>query len=178
MCSLVRRVHISACFWEKRTSDSMCQRWKRPSRLLWTKSAKTSLCDGMGGISAHGMGDVHICEGMQYECTIVAEADVGILEKRMLPSRWWLFLGTSCLFQQDSDRPHSAQVTKAWLHRQRMRLFDWPACSPDLSPIENVWHIMKRRIRQRRQWTVAQLKPCIQQEFANNPLAKLQQLIS
>ena len=30
------------------SSNSMWQRWKRPSRLLPTKSAKTSLCDGMG----------------------------------------------------------------------------------------------------------------------------------
>ena len=28
MCSLVRRVHISTCFWEIRTSDSTFQRWK------------------------------------------------------------------------------------------------------------------------------------------------------
>ena len=34
--------------WEKWTSGSLCQRWKRPSRLLSTKSAKNSLCDGMG----------------------------------------------------------------------------------------------------------------------------------
>ena len=35
-----------------------------------------------GCISAHGIGDLHICEG-----TIDAEAYVGILERHMLPSR-------------------------------------------------------------------------------------------
>ena len=126
-----------------------------------------------GCISAHGMGDLHICEG-----TIDAEAYVGILERHMLPSRRRLFPGTPCLFQQDNARPHSARVTTAWLRRHRVRVLDWPACSPDLSPIENVWCIMKRRIRQRRPRTVEQLKSCIHQEWAKIPLAKLQQLIS
>ena len=119
------------------------------------------------------MGDLHICEG-----TIDAEAYVGILERHMLPSRRRLFPGTPCLFQQDNARPHSARVTTAWLRRHRVRVLDWPACSPDLSPIENVWRIMKRRIRQRRPRTVEQLKSCIHQEWAKIPLAKLQQLIS
>ena len=80
-----------------------------------------------GCISAHGMGDLHICEG-----TIDAEAYVGILERHMLPSRRQLFPGTPCLFQQDNARPHSAWVTTAWLRRHRVRVLDWPACSPDL----------------------------------------------
>ena len=106
-----------------------------------------------GWISAHGMGDLHI-----YDGTIDAEAYVGILERHMLPSRQ-LFLETPCLFQQDNARPHSTWVTTAWLHRHRVCLLDWPdwpACN--LSPIENVLRIMKRRIRQWWPQPVVQLK--------------------
>ena len=49
------------------------------------------------------------------------------------------FPGTSCLFQQDNARPHSAGVTTGGLRRHRWCVLDWPACSPDVSPIENVW---------------------------------------
>ena len=105
-----------------------------------------------GCFSAHGMGDLHICES-----TIDVEAYVGILERHMLPSRQQLFPETPCLFQQDNARPHSAWATTAWLHRHRVCVLDCHACSSDLSPVENVCHIMKRRIRQRRPRTVEQV---------------------
>ena len=103
---------------------------------------------------------------------------IGILERHMLPSRRQLFPGSPCVFQQDNAGPHSAQVTKAWLHRHGLCILDWLACSPDLSPIENVWRIMKRRIGQWRPQTVEQLKACMRQEWAKIPLAKRQQWIS
>ncbi|MGR6765603.1 hypothetical protein ACU6QR_00030, partial [Aeromonas veronii] len=40
-----------------------------------------------------------------------------------------------------------------------------PACSPDLSPIENVWRILKRKMRQRRPRTVAHLKTCLPSDW-------------
>ena len=103
---------------------------------------------------------------------------VGILERHILPSRRRLFPGTTCLFQQDNARPHSAGITRAWLRRNRLCVLDWLACSPDLSPIENVCRIMKRRIRTWWPRTVEQLKSCICSKWAKILLSKLQQLIS
>ena len=113
-----------------------------------------------------------------WKGTINAERYIEVLEQHMLPSRQCLFQGRPCIFQQDNAKPHTASITTAWLRRRRVRVLNWPACSPDLSPIENIWHIMKQKIRQRRPRTVEQLESYIRQEWDNIPLPKLQQLVS
>ncbi len=61
---------------------------------------------------------------------------------------------------------------------KRVRVLDWPACSPDLSPIENVWRILKRKMRQRRPRTVAHLKTCLQEEWDKITPETLHHLVS
>jgi transposase len=47
------------------------------------------------------------------------------------------------VFQQDNAPSHRARITKAALQEGGIELLRWPAYSPDLSPIENVWSWMK-----------------------------------
>ena len=109
-----------------------------------------------GCVSALGKGNLHFCDG-----TINAEKYIEILEQHMLPSRRHPFQGRLCIFQHHNAKPHSAHVSKAWLRKKSVWVLDWPACSPDLSPIENVWHILKRK----RPRTVAHLKTSLQEEW-------------
>ncbi len=126
-----------------------------------------------GCMSACGMGSLHIWKG-----TINAERYIQVLKQHMLPSRRRLFQGRPCIFQHDNARPHTASITTSWLRRRRIRVLKWPACSPDLSPIENIWHIIKRKMRQRRPKTVEQLEACIRQEWDKIPIPKLEQIVS
>ncbi len=107
------------------------------------------------------------CFGRHYECLKIYKG----LEKYMLPSRWHLFQ------QQDNAKPHTAAITTAWLHSRRVRVLNWPACSPDLSPIENICHIIKLKI-QRWPQTLQKMETYIRQDWEQIPKQKLQKLIT
>lgn len=51
--------------------------------------------------------------------------------------------GAPRIFMQDNCPVHKAAVVMALFSRQRFQLMDWPAKSPDLNPIENVWAKME-----------------------------------
>ncbi|GFT85829.1 putative transposase like protein [Trichonephila clavipes] len=42
--------------------------------------------------------------------------------------------------------PIEASSIKAFLAEQNIPLLDWPGNCPDMSPIENVWELMKREV--------------------------------
>ncbi len=108
--------------------------------MLSAFSSKASISDDMVMVCAYGMGSLHVLEG-----TMNAERYIKVLEQHMLPSRRRVFQGRPCVFQQDNAKPHTAAITTAWLCSRQVQVLNWPACSPDLSPIENIWRIIKQR---------------------------------
>lgn len=51
------------------------------------------------------------------------------------------------VFQQDGAASHKSKATKRWFDQNGIPLLFHPASSPDLSPIEPVWHELKRVLR-------------------------------
>ncbi len=87
-----------------------------------------------------------------------------ILEHSMLPSADKLYGDADFIFQQALAPALTAKGTKSWLNYHGVTLLDWPANSPDLNPKENLWGIVKRKIRDTRPNNADDLKAAIKEQ--------------
>ncbi|GFY26939.1 transposable element Tcb2 transposase [Trichonephila clavipes] len=84
-------------------------------------------------------------------------------------------MGLQFLFMDDNAPYHRTVAAKQLLQSEDIERMDWPARSPDLNPIENVWDFLGRRLAARTlpPVTIRELRLALQDEWA----AMSQQLI-
>ena len=69
---------------------------------------------------------------------------------------------TNPKFMQDNDPKHTSRRVGLWIH-ENINWWKTPAESPDLNPVENLWHELKKYVRR-------VIKPQTKQELISGTL--------
>ena len=138
------------------TRSRVISMWKNGYRLSKIQArlleegvavSKKSLCLNIrklvnvwAGISRRGATKV------VFTGTLTATRYVDILEMSLVP-----FLNKHYTdghrFQQDNDPKHTSRYAQWWIAENNINWFKTPASSPDLNPIELIWHTLKEYLR-------------------------------
>ena len=154
-------------------SDGNSFYWTNGDRTMQPHQIKPQVQGNGGGVM---FWSCITAEGPGYGTTIVeGSVDtllyVHILETSLLDTLdYYDMTPDNVRFQQDNASPHTSSITKQWFTDNGFNLEeieDWPAQSPDLNPIEHLWHLLKIRLHKysTRATTKEQLEKRINDEW-------------
>lgn len=161
---------VPPSFWEKRISfyldgtgwvhkvnpsshavTSRTRTWRKSSEGLHPHCTAKGKKEGVGGRVArfmvaisHGNG---VIDAIPYEGSIDGKKFANIVKKNF-PSLFQKSGSNSTIFLQDGDSSQNSAVARKAIEDKGYWIFHIPARSPDLNPIENVFHLAGKDIRE------------------------------
>ncbi|KAK3527885.1 hypothetical protein QTP86_010205 [Hemibagrus guttatus] len=138
---------------------------------MWTSAGECILLSPCN--EASGPGRLAVING-----TMNSAVYQKILKENVRPSVCDLKLKQTWVLQQENDPKHTSKSTSEWLKKNKMKTLEWPSQSPDLNPIEMLWHDLKKVVHARKPSSVAELQQFCKDEWAKIPPQRCNKLIA
>jgi hypothetical protein len=105
---------------------------------------------------------------------------LGILQERLLKDATAMFGSEPWVFLQDSDPKHTSNRVREWLEEnvEYIPKADWPANSPDINCLENLWAVLKKRVNERQPRNLEELQRAIEREWDAVTPGQIQNLVN
>lgn len=148
---------------ELNTSDSRKSVIRKPEEAFQQSCIRTTVkfpasVMVWGFMSGEGVGSLYFIEG-----TVNAAKYREILETSLMPTlRRLKSRRKRFIFQQDGATCHTAKSSKEWMAKKNIPLLPWAPSSPDMSPIETLWGVMKKKLREKPVKTIKELRDNLQ----------------
>jgi len=155
-----KRVYIWRRDDEKYRPHLICQRPNRKlSLMIW------------GCVCYEGIGILAAVQG-----NINSVKYIDILEKNLLPTIVWYFEDDNYIFMDDNATVHRSHLLDNYKTENGLNSMEWPAQSPDLNILENIWLIIKRELKKLSEEIRTKLFEKIERIWQNISLAEIQKL--
>ncbi|KAK3552084.1 hypothetical protein QTP70_033659 [Hemibagrus guttatus] len=153
--------------------------WRKSNTAFQKKNITPTVKYGGGSVmvwgcsAASGPGRLAVING-----TMNSAVYQKILKENVRPSVCDLELKRTWVLQQDNDPKHTSKSTSEWLKENKMKTLEWLSQSPDLNPIEMLWHDLKKVVHARKPSNVAELQQFCKDEWAKIPPQRCNRLIA
>lgn len=137
--------------------------WNLPGKKNVVRTVKHPIKVNVWGcFSAHGFGRV-VC----FKENLNADLMCHIYKYGLLPTARKQFGhdSTSWKLQEDNDPKHTSKLATNWRMNHNVHRIDWPSMSPDIAPIENVWQLLKMKLRKKKLPSYQSLVSAIKREW-------------